>query len=60
LFQALKEFLCSRRFASDEEMKDDVKAWLNGMKAGGYDAGIQRLVIGCDRCMNVGGDCAGK
>jgi hypothetical protein len=60
LFQALKEFLCGRRFTGDEEMKDDVNARLNGLVAEGYDEGIQRLVIGWDECMNIGGDCVGK
>jgi hypothetical protein len=50
LFPTLQEFLCGRRFTSDE-VKDDVKAWLNGLAAEGYDAGIQRLVTGCDKCL---------
>jgi len=48
--------LGGRRFKRDEEVKDDVKAWLNGLAAEGYGAGIQRLVTGCDKCLNVGGD----
>jgi len=34
-------------------MKDDVKVWLNGLAAEGYDAGSQRLVTGCGKCLNV-------
>ena len=49
-----------RRFKSDEEVKDDVKAWFNRLTAEGYDEGMQRLVTGCDKCMYVGGDCMGK
>jgi histone-lysine N-methyltransferase SETMAR len=33
LFPKLKEFLGGRRFKSDEEMKDAVKEWLNGLAA---------------------------
>jgi hypothetical protein len=31
LFPKLKEFLGGRRFKSDEEVKDAVKGWLNGL-----------------------------
>ena len=44
------------RFRRNEEVKDDVKAWLNGLAAEGSDEGIQRLVAGCDKCLNFGGD----
>jgi hypothetical protein len=37
-------------------VKDDVKMWLNGLAAEGFEDGIQRLVAGCDKCLNVGGD----
>ena len=60
LFQALKEFLCGRRFTSDEEVKDDFEAWLNRLAAKGYEAGMQRLNTGYEKCMDVGGDCLGK
>jgi hypothetical protein len=33
LFPKLKEFLGGRRFKSDEEVKDGVKGWLNGLAA---------------------------
>jgi hypothetical protein len=39
LFQALKEFLGGRSFTTNEEMKDDVKTWLNRLAAEGYDEG---------------------
>jgi GTP cyclohydrolase I len=42
LCPTLKEFLAGRRFKSDDEVKDDVKAWLNGLAAEGYDEGIQQ------------------
>jgi hypothetical protein len=44
LFPKLKEFWGGRRFKSDEEVKDAVKEWLNGLAAEVYDEGIQKLV----------------
>jgi hypothetical protein len=40
LFPKLKEFLGGRRFKSDEEVKDAVKQWLNGLAVQVYDEGI--------------------
>ena len=54
LFATLQEFLGGRRFESDE-VTAGVKAWLNELAAEGCDVGIQRLVTGCDKCLNVGG-----
>jgi len=56
LFPTLKEFLGGRRFLSDEEVKDAVKQWLNGMAAEVYDEGIQKFFARCDRCLSVRGD----
>jgi histone-lysine N-methyltransferase SETMAR len=56
LFPKLKEFLGGRRFKSDEEVKDAVKEWLNGLAAEIYDECIQKLVTHYDKCLNVGGD----
>jgi histone-lysine N-methyltransferase SETMAR len=39
-YTQLKEFLGGRRFKSDEEVKDAVKEWLNGLAAEVYDEGI--------------------
>jgi hypothetical protein len=52
----LKEFLGGRHFKSDEEVKDAIKVWLNGLAAEVYDKGIQKLVTRYDKCLNVGGD----
>jgi hypothetical protein len=60
LFPKLKEFLGGRCFKSDEEVKDAVKEWLNGLAAEVYDEGIQKLVTRYDKCLNVGGDYVGK
>jgi hypothetical protein len=56
----LKEFLGGRRFKRDEEVKDAVKEWLNGLAAEVYDEGIQKLVTRYDKCLNVGSDYAEK
>jgi hypothetical protein len=56
LFPKLKKFLGGRRFKSDEEVKDAVKEWLNGLAAEVYDEGIQKLFTRYDKCLNVGGD----
>jgi histone-lysine N-methyltransferase SETMAR len=44
LFPKLKEFLDGRHFKSDEEVKDAIKEWLNGLVVEVYDEGIQKLV----------------
>jgi hypothetical protein len=46
LFQTLKEFLSGRRFKKDEEVKDALKEWLNGLAAEVYNEGLQKLVTG--------------
>jgi histone-lysine N-methyltransferase SETMAR len=56
LFRTLKEFLGGRRFKSDEEVKDAIKEWLNGLAMEVYDEGIQNLITCYDKCLNVGGD----
>jgi hypothetical protein len=56
LFPKFNEFLGGRRFKSDEEVKDAVKEWLNGLAAEVYDEGIQKLVTRYDKCLNVSGD----
>jgi histone-lysine N-methyltransferase SETMAR len=56
LFPKLKEFLGGRRFKSDEEVKDAIREWLNGLVAEVYDEGILKLITRYDKCLNVGGD----
>ena len=48
LFPRLKEFLGGRHFESDEEVKDVVPQWLNGLAAEVCADGIQKLVTCCD------------
>jgi histone-lysine N-methyltransferase SETMAR len=44
LFPKRKEFLGGRRIATDEEVKETVTDWLNGLAADLYDEGIVKLV----------------
>ena len=52
----MTEFLVERHFKSNEEVKDAVKKWSNGLAAEVYDKGIQTLFTQCDNCLHVGGD----
>jgi hypothetical protein len=56
LSPALKKFLGGRCFKSNEEVKDAIKEWLNGLVAEVYDKGIQNLITRHYKCLNVGGD----
>jgi len=60
LFPTLKEFLGGRHFKSNEEVKDAVQQWLNGLATEVWGEGIQKLVTCCDKCLNVGGSCVEK
>jgi hypothetical protein len=52
--------LGGRSLKSDEEVKDDVKQWLNGLAAAVYDEGIDKLATRYEKCLNVGGNCVEK
>jgi histone-lysine N-methyltransferase SETMAR len=56
LFPTLKESLGGRCFRSNEEVKDAVKEWLNGLAAEVCDEGIQKLVTRYDKCLYVSDD----
>jgi hypothetical protein len=56
LFPTLTEFFGGRCFKSNEEVKDTVKQWLNGLVAEIYDEGLQKLITCYDKNLNVGGD----
>jgi histone-lysine N-methyltransferase SETMAR len=56
LFPAVKEFLGGRCFKSDEEMKDAMKEWLNGLAAEVCDEGVQKLVTRYDKRLHVSGN----
>jgi histone-lysine N-methyltransferase SETMAR len=53
LFPKFKEFLGGRRFKSDEEVKDAVKEWLNGLAAEVYDEEIVKFLSRLDKCLNL-------
>jgi len=59
-FPTLKAFFGGRRFTSNEEVKNVVKHWLTGLAAEVYDEGIQKLITGYDKCLNIGDDCDEK
>jgi hypothetical protein len=59
-FPTLNEFLCARRFKSNDEVEDAIKVWLNILAAEVYDEDIQKLFTGYDSCLNVDNDCVGK
>ena len=44
------------RHFKNNEVKDAVKQWLNGLAAEAYDGGIQKLVTGYDSCLNAAGN----
>jgi len=48
-FPTLREFLVGRRFESDEEVKDAVKACLHGLATEVHGEGIETLVTGYDK-----------
>jgi len=49
LFPNTEGVLGGRRFKSDEEVRDAIKAWLHGLAAEVYGEGIQKLVTGYDK-----------
>jgi hypothetical protein len=52
-FPTLKEFLCTRRFKSDDEVKDAVMACLNGLAGEVHDGDTHSLVTCYDKFLNV-------
>jgi hypothetical protein len=52
----LREFSGGRHFKSDEEVKAAVWACLNGLAVEGCGEGIQKLVTGHGKSLNVAGD----
>jgi histone-lysine N-methyltransferase SETMAR len=44
LFPKMKEFLGGKQMAADEEVKEPVTNWLNGLAPDFYDEGIVKLV----------------
>jgi hypothetical protein len=56
VFLHLKTFPGGRRF-HDDEVKEAVNTWFASQAASFYDAGIQKLVLRYDKCLNDGGNC---
>jgi hypothetical protein len=51
----LKEFLCARRFKSDDEVEDAIKEWLNVLAAWSMTK-THKILTGYDNCLNVDND----
>jgi hypothetical protein len=56
----MKEFLDGKWMATDEEVKETVTDWLNGLASDFYDEGIVKLVQHLDKCLNRNRDYVGK
>jgi hypothetical protein len=52
----MKEFLGGKRMAIDEEVKETVMDWLNGLVVNLHDEGIIKLMQHPDKCLNRNGD----
>jgi phytoene dehydrogenase-like protein len=52
LFPKMKELLGGEWMATDEEVKETVMDWLNGLAANFRGKGIVKLVKRLDRCLN--------
>lgn len=56
LFPKLKEHLSGTRFSSDSDVKTAAENWLNGQGRDFYQAGLNKLVLRSDKCLNRFGD----
>ncbi|GFW01668.1 uncharacterized protein TNCV_4085831 [Trichonephila clavipes] len=52
LFPRLKKHLSGRRFFLDNAVKTSIKTWLNGQGPDFYHAGLNKLVLRSDKCLN--------
>jgi histone-lysine N-methyltransferase SETMAR len=53
LFGKLKEHLSGKRFASDQEVENEIRNWLINLYANFYSEGILKLVSLWDKCLNL-------
>lgn len=60
LFPKFKEHLSGQRFRSDDEVKEEVKRFLDGLAAEFYDIGKLKLEHRLQKCVEKYGDYAGK
>jgi hypothetical protein len=52
----LKEHLSGKRFASDQEVENEIRNWLTNLDANFYAEGILKLVSRWDKCLKLFGD----
>jgi hypothetical protein len=52
----LKEHLSGKRFNNDDEVKAEVRRFLNSMEVNWYDVGIQKLPLRLQKCIDRNGD----
>ena len=52
----MKEYLAGKRHADDEDLQRAIVDWLNSQAVVWYEEGINKLVSGYDKCLNVQGD----
>jgi hypothetical protein len=48
--------MAGQKFHEDEEVKNEVTAWLSAQAAEFWDIGIQNLVPRLNKCLDKGGD----
>jgi len=60
VFPALKEHLSGQRFENDEEVTEAVNRFLREAGKNWYDAGINKLVVQLQKCVDRNGDYVGK
>ncbi|GFS52518.1 histone-lysine N-methyltransferase SETMAR [Trichonephila clavipes] len=56
LFPKMKNWLVTKRFEDDKELRVRVTEWLRSQAAQFYDKGISKLVHCYDKCLNLFGD----
>ena len=56
MFGPLKEVLREQRFNDDEQVENFVRKWLQTRPASFYDAGIKKLPIRWQKCIEKGGN----
>ena len=60
LFLHLKKHLTGKEFDDDDEVQEEVMTWFIELAADFYDLGMQKLVPGLNKCLDIAGDCVKK
>jgi phosphosulfolactate synthase (CoM biosynthesis protein A) len=55
LFLHLKKHFAGKKFDNDD-VQEEVMTWFKGQAADFYDSGIQKLVPGLNKCLDIAGD----